>query len=270
MKKITKKFDLEKFVDVFKNASAPKTEGKFISGHYTIGKDIEIHEALSKAYGYKDVYDDDFLKFKKDFLWAMLEPYMAKSIFEENFKSIDDSFNYIPIIAFNDEHPLDMHWYRHEYGFLSSKKTKYSFITYFDYSWTSGEDAWSLSQDFSEDLTNMTLNSLNCIKVFNNITQEQISKIPLSIDIFLKTNAHLSSGYPSQDVLLNDIFEWDYKKIKGYFDEVLKMNKEREEFEIDSYDGELPEAYYDINFYLIDSKKFYKNKFLNNKTIFQL
>ena len=248
MKKIKRKFDLEKFVNEFKNK-------------------VGIHVALSKAYGYKDIDDDNFLKFNDDFLWAMLDPYLATSVFEENFQPIDKSFNYIPIIAICDEHPFDEHQYRLEYGLLTSKKTKYSFLTYFNYSFNASD----------------TIKTLTSIKVFNKLTKEKINQLPLSLDIFLRKDSHLQSGDPCQDILLNKKFKWNFEKVKKYFNKALKEKKRTkvltskdqyinglpDSYYYSDFSG-LPDSYYNINFYLIDTKKFYKNKFLKSKIIFQL
>ena len=248
MKKIKRKFDLEKFVNEFKNK-------------------VGIHVALSKAYGYKDIDDDNFLKFNDDFLWGMLDPYLATSVFEENFQPFDKSFNYIPIIAICDEHPFDEHQYRLEYGLLTSKKTKYSFLTYFNYSFNASD----------------TIKTLTSIKVFNKLTKEKINQLPLSLDIFLRKDSHLQSGDPCQDILLNKKFKWNFEKVKKYFNKALKEKKRTKvltskdqyisglpDSYYDSDFSGLPDSYYNINFYLIDTKKFYKNKFLKSKIIFQL
>tara|TARA_B100000959_G_C14803797_1_gene550840 strand:+ start:38 stop:904 length:867 start_codon:yes stop_codon:yes gene_type:complete len=215
-----KKFDVDKF---FKILSKPKKYKRLIKWNYPdeFGLNTKTHfyqlpsfeDALIDA-GYKElikVNDDK----NSEITGYDEERYIFSEIDEldKDFKNLDKSLNYSPIFHLRDTPvPDDGLYYKiEELGYLTSKKSKYSFLL------------WS-------DDYNSNFSAPDVIKIFKNIKEEEkktFSNIALEKNISgaLGKNTHYC-----EFVFLNNSYNWgtdiEYKELisKGKFPKSLKKH----------------------------------------------
>ena len=129
--------------------------------------------------------------------------------FSHIFKWLDDNFDFEPIIGLNDYNPINSHFIIKGLGLLSNKKYPYSFLIK---SQCSSEGGWVHNDE------------LKIIEVFNKI-KEYKKTIP---QLIIKNN-YLSQTN-TNNVLLNDSFQWDKEKLNSAFKIALELRKKGFEY----------------------------------------
>ncbi len=186
-----KKFDLDKFVNFFKEGNHPQ-RALLLSGQDKFGGPFKTNEN-----------DEYFLFSEYDKI-------------EKDFKKLDKSFEYSPIIVIRDTPEPDdgLYYYDCEYGLLSSSKNDYSFLTKF--------------KDYNVN------SDLVCIKSFDKLDKDSKSKLSQIILKDIDKKMHYCKW-----IIMNNQFQWgsnsEYKKIMSkndfpksilkYFTPLLKNKK---------------------------------------------
>ena len=178
-----KKFDVNKFFEIL---SKPKKVKKILNDK-------------GKKYFYRQPYLDEALEDSgHKNLCIIDEGYVEeRTIFNEidelenDFKKLDKSINYSPIFQLRDTPEPDdgLYYYREEYAYVSSKKSKYSFL-------------------ISADDYNVNIN-VNVDKIFKNISPKDIknlSQYPLKQD---RKDSHFCKW-----IILNNKYNWGTSKEK--------------------------------------------------------
>ena len=178
-----KKFDVNKFFEIL---SKPKKVKKILNDK-------------GKKYFYRQPYLDEALEDSgHKHLCIIDEGYVEeRTIFNEidelenDFKKLDKSINYSPIFQLRDTPEPDdgLYYYREEYAYVSSKKSKYSFL-------------------ISADDYNVNIN-VNVDKIFKNISPKDIknlSQYPLKQD---RKDSHFCKW-----IILNNKYNWGTSKEK--------------------------------------------------------
>ena len=178
-----KKFDVNKFFEIL---SKPKKVKKIINDK-------------GKKYFYRQPYLDEALEDSgHKHLCIIDEGYVEeRTIFNEidelenDFKKLDKGINYSPIFQLRDTPEPDdgLYYYREEYAYVSSKKSKYSFL-------------------ISADDYNVNIN-VNVDKIFKNISPKDIknlSQYPLKQD---RKDSHFCKW-----IILNNKYNWGTSKEK--------------------------------------------------------
>ena len=177
------KFDVNKFFEIL---SKPKKVKKIINDK-------------GKKYFYRQPYLDEALEDSgHKHLCIIDEGYVEeRTIFNEidelenDFKKLDKGINYSPIFQLRDTPEPDdgLYYYREEYAYVSSKKSKYSFL-------------------ISADDYNVNIN-VNVDKIFKNISPKDIknlSQYPLKQD---RKDSHFCKW-----IILNNKYNWGTSKEK--------------------------------------------------------
>ena len=178
-----KKFDVNKFFEIL---SKPKKVKKILNDK-------------GKKYFYRQPYLDEALEDSgHKHLCIIDEGYVEeRTIFREidelenDFKKLDKGINYSPIFQLRDTPEPDdgLYYYREEYAYVSSKKSKYSFL-------------------ISADDYNVNIN-VNVDKIFKNISPKDIknlSQYPLKQD---RKDSHFCKW-----IILNNKYNWGTSKEK--------------------------------------------------------
>lgn len=178
-----KKFDVNKFFEIL---SKPKKVKKILNDK-------------GKKYFYRQPYLDEALEDSgHKHLCIIDEGYVEeRTIFNEidelenDFKKLDKGINYSPIFQLRDTPEPDdgLYYYREEYAYVSSKKSKYSFL-------------------ISADDYNVNIN-VNVDKIFKNISPKDIknlSQYPLKQD---RKDSHFCKW-----IILNNKYNWGTSKEK--------------------------------------------------------
>ena len=178
-----KKFDVNKFFEIL---SKPKKVKKILNDK-------------GKKYFYRQPYLDEALEdCGHKHLCIIDEGYVEeRTIFNEidelenDFKKLDKGINYSPIFQLRDTPEPDdgLYYYREEYAYVSSKKSKYSFL-------------------ISADDYNVNIN-VNVDKIFKNISPKDIknlSQYPLKQD---RKDSHFCKW-----IILNNKYNWGTSKEK--------------------------------------------------------
>ena len=178
-----KKFDVNKFFEIL---SKPKKVKKILNDK-------------GKKYFYRQPYLDEALEDSgHKHLCIIDEGYVEeRGIFdnidelENDFKKLDKGINYSPIFQLRDTPEPDdgLYYYREEYAYVSSKKSKYSFL-------------------ISADDYNVNIN-VNVDKIFKNISPKDIknlSQYPLKQD---RKDSHFCKW-----IILNNKYNWGTSKEK--------------------------------------------------------
>ena len=178
-----KKFDVNKFFEIL---SKPKKVKKILNDK-------------GKKYFYRQPYLDEALEDSgHKHLCIIDEGYVEeRTIFNEidelenDFKKLDKGINYSPIFQLRDTPEPDdgLYYYREEYAYVSSKKSKYSFL-------------------ISADDYNVNIN-INVDKIFKNISPKDIknlSQYPLKQD---RKDSHFCKW-----IILNNKYNWGTSKEK--------------------------------------------------------
>ena len=178
-----KKFDVNKFFEIL---SKPKKVKKILNDK-------------GKKYFYRQPYLDEALEDSgHKHLCIINEGYVEeRTIFNEidelenDFKKLDKGINYSPIFQLRDTPEPDdgLYYYREEYAYVSSKKSKYSFL-------------------ISADDYNVNIN-VNVDKIFKNISPKDIknlSQYPLKQD---RKDSHFCKW-----IILNNKYNWGTSKEK--------------------------------------------------------
>lgn len=207
-----KKFDVDKF---FKILAKPKKLKKQISGwNYPDEFGLNTKTHFYQLPSFEDaLIDAGYSKLTKVNSGYEEERYIFSEVDElnEDFKNLDKSLNYSPIFHLRDTpEPDDGLYYKiEELGYLSSKKSKYSFLL------------WS-------DNYNSNFSAPDVIKVFKNIKKEEkktFSSIALTQNISALKNTHYCKF-----VFLNNAYNWgtdtEYKDLmsKKKFPQSLKKH----------------------------------------------
>jgi|TARA_B100001964_G_C14044669_1_gene514228 hypothetical protein len=214
-----KKFDVDKFIKVLLTPKKyPKwydKKGKPIIDYPNeFGLDTkkfcyklrEIYKAVEDA-GYKELTETITTKDEDEHF-----PFYNIDKLDEDFARLDKSFNYSPIFHLRDTpEPDDGSWfYLEEYAYLSTKKSKYSFLL--------GADDYNTNPN------------LYVIKVFKNIKKKDIRILS---NIALEKNLTGTLGKDShycQWIFLNNAYIWgsesEYKALmsKRIFPQSLKKH----------------------------------------------
>ena len=177
------KFDVNKFFEIL---SKPKKVKKILNDK-------------GKKYFYRQPYLDEALEDSgHKHLCIIDEGYVEeRTIFNEidelenDFKKLDKGINYSPIFQLRDTPEPDdgLYYYREEYAYVSSKKSKYSFL-------------------ISADDYNVNIN-VNVDKIFKNISPKDIknlSQYPLKQD---RKDSHFCKW-----IILNNKYNWGTSKEK--------------------------------------------------------
>lgn len=177
------KFDVNKFFEIL---SKPKKVKKILNDK-------------GKKYFYRQPYLDEALEDSgHKNLCIIDEGYVEeRTIFNEidelenDFKKLDKGINYSPIFQLRDTPEPDdgLYYYREEYAYVSSKKSKYSFL-------------------ISADDYNVNIN-VNVDKIFKNISPKDIknlSQYPLKQD---RKDSHFCKW-----IILNNKYNWGTSKEK--------------------------------------------------------
>ena len=177
------KFDVNKFFEIL---SKPKKVKKILNDK-------------GKKYFYRQPYLDEALEDSgHKHLCIIDEGYVEeRTIFNEidelenDFKRLDKGINYSPIFQLRDTPEPDdgLYYYREEYAYVSSKKSKYSFL-------------------ISADDYNVNIN-VNVDKIFKNISPKDIknlSQYPLKQD---RKDSHFCKW-----IILNNKYNWGTSKEK--------------------------------------------------------
>ena len=175
------KFDVNKFFEIL---SKPKKVKKILNDK-------------GKKYFYRQPYLDEALEDSgHKHLCIIDEGYVEeRTIFNEidelenDFKKLDKGINYSPIFQLRDTPEPDdgLYYYREEYAYVSSKKSKYSFL-------------------ISADDYNVNIN-VNVDKIFKNISPKDIknlSQYPLKQD---RKDSHFCKW-----IILNNKYNWGTSK----------------------------------------------------------
>ena len=175
------KFDVNKFFEIL---SKPKKVKKILNDK-------------GKKYFYRQPYLDEALEDSgHKNLCIIDEGYVEeRTIFNEidelenDFKKLDKGINYSPIFQLRDTPEPDdgLYYYREEYAYVSSKKSKYSFL-------------------ISSDDYNVNIN-VNVDKIFKNISLKDIknlSQYPLKKD---RKDSHFCKW-----IILNNKYNWGTSK----------------------------------------------------------
>ena len=214
-----KKFDVNKFI---KTLLKPKKYKKWYDkkgnpiGEYPneFGLDTKkfwyglrgIDQAVEDA-GYKELTETITTKDGDEHF-----PFYNIDRLEEDFARLDKSFNYSPIFHLRDTPEPDdgLYFYLEEYAYLSTKKSKYSFLL--------GADDYNTNPN------------LYVIKVFKNIKKKDIKTLS---NIALKNNFNNTLGKDTHYckwVFLNNAYIWgsesEYKALmsKRIFPQSLKKH----------------------------------------------
>ncbi len=129
--------------------------------------------------------------------------------FSHIFQWLDANFYFEPIIGLSDYNPINSHFIIKGLGLLSNKKYPYSFLIK---SQCSSEGGWVHNDE------------LKIIEVFNKI-KEYKKTIP---QLIIKNN-YLSQTN-TNNVLLNDSFQWDKEKLNSAFKIALEFRKKGFEY----------------------------------------
>ena len=175
------KFDVNKFFEIL---SKPKKVKKILNDK-------------GKKYFYRQPYLDEALEDSgHKHLCIIDEGYVEeRTIFNEidelenDFKKLDKGINYSPIFQLRDTPEPDdgLYYYREEYAYVSSKKSKYSFL-------------------ISADDYNVNIN-VNVDRIFKNISPKDIknlSQYPLKQD---RKDSHFCKW-----IILNNKYNWGTSK----------------------------------------------------------
>ena len=190
-----KKFDVNKF---FKTLSTPRKNKKYLNDKgKVVGNYSDDFGLNTSKYFYRLPYLDEALEdsgYKH--LTIIDEGYEEeRTIFREidelenDFKKLDKSINYSPIFQLRDTPDPDdgLYYYREEYAYVSSKKSKYSFL-------------------ISADDYNVNIN-IDVNKIFKNISskdKKNLSQYPLKQD---RKESHFCKW-----IILNNKYNWGSPK----------------------------------------------------------
>ena len=174
MKELLKKFNFHEFIKSLQNKKLAAA-----------GQDTpEISVVLWDNYKKYLNKDEDILDYIEDS--DIYELFEDSSNIRNHFQTLDKSFVYTPLYQIIDNDP-DGFWYSFgETGYLSSKKTKYSFLI----------DAGDYNSNFT----------LRVDKVFKNLKTSQIKELS-KFAIFPST--HLCNY-----LMLNNKFNWNIDEVK--------------------------------------------------------
>lgn len=176
-----KKFDVNKFFEIL---SKPKKVKKILNdkGKKFFYRQPYLEEALEDS-GYKHlcIIDEGYVEERRIF--------NEIDELENDFKRLDKGINYSPIFQLRDTPDPDdgLYYYKEEYAYVSSKKSKYSFL-------------------ISADDYNVNIN-INVDKIFKNISPKDIknlSQYPLNQD---RKDSHFCKW-----IILNNKYNWGTPK----------------------------------------------------------
>ena len=203
------KFNFEKFI----NKIRKKSEDRWGNVGYP-----DIDETLLETCGYK-IDEPEYLDDEKIFS----ERYNAKN----DFLLLDKSFKYTKIMQILDNEPEGF-WYSFvEYGYLSSKKTEYSFLI--------------SAGDYNINY------SIGPIKAFKRLKKNDLKNITKYVVDNINFNTHHSNN-----VVMNRFFNWNLKDLKEKFK--VTLDHKREMNKDSSF--KWPETYKRVHFTIVDEKRF--------------
>lgn len=179
-----KNFDFNKFVKIF--GRPPKNK-------YGVVR-TDINYAIQEACGGEKNFDtaDELMRgMRSDSILLLTSEYMEDT--KTQLRRLDSSFKYTPVMQY-----LEVGFA--EYGYLSSNKTQYSFLTY-TYEYNSNYD-------------------FDAVKVYTKISKSKLKNI--SNDII---RAHDFNNSNCHRLIFNINFNWNISRLKKLFTKSVKLRQ---------------------------------------------